>query len=116
MGRQCDPERHTRIEVRFLGHAANVGVSDFNRIAAIEGLDAGERLPEFSARVFQTEMSRRDPVDNHGNGIVIRHEDAVNWQDPQRDVPELPERVRRARDVPALCIFAMLLGGLNQPR
>ena len=75
-----------------------------DRIAAIEGLDARERLPEFGARIFEKEMAVRNAFDNRGHLVVIRHEDAVDRQNPQRDAAEFPERLRRAFDVSSFCI------------
>src|SRR4029079_19709896 len=62
------------------------------------------------------EMPCRNPFDDRGHLIVIRHEDAADRQDPQRDAAELAERACGPRDISALRIFAMLLGGLDQPR
>ncbi len=90
-----------------------MAVRSFDRVSLIEWLDARDRGAKLRACLLQTEMLRGHAFDDDGHLVIVRHEDAVDRYRPPRQAAEFAERSRRASDIAAFRIFAVLLGRLN---
>lgn len=79
-----------------------------------KGLDDLERFSTLASGLFEAQVRLRDTLDDERDIAVVRHEDAMDWNGPERQLAELSERVGRSAEVSSLGVLAGILRSLNQ--
>jgi hypothetical protein len=114
--RQGRAKRDSRVEVRGVRCRVYLSNRRFDWLSHVELLDDLQRLAQLVPCLRQAEMPLPHLLDQARYLLGVRHEQAVNREDPDREGSIVPKPFGRGAELSPVSILAGVCGRLNQSK